>query len=226
MRHRAVHAMLVALTAVPALARAEEQGRLLLRLGAHGGVTDEKETSATRTGGYQAAAGWHFSPDLLLYAELRDSFSSQPYLGLAAQPRNLDEQRIDSLLAVDYRVAPPEWEILSVHLLGGPRFLIVRNDAYRPWMGTVWLGARVEAALHDSLVADVGGGGGYALFGRDDEASALGDFKTIWEYGAGLALRFAPSYRLRTAYLGETWVLDHTHRVQHGAEVSLQARWL
>lgn len=228
MRHARIYSLLLACAAAsPSTARAaEEPGRLLLRLGAQGGAADEAETDATRFGGFQAAAGWHFRDDLLLFGELRDSFSNQSYVGLGADTGRLREQRIDGLLALDWRVAPTGWETLSFHLIGGPRSLFVRSEVYRPWMGTVWLGARIEAALHDGLVADAHGGGGYALFGREDEISALGDFKATWQYGAGVALRFAPSYRLRVGYTGETWVLDHTNRVQHGAEVSLQARWL
>ena len=203
----------------------DEAGRLLLRVGAQGGVADERETDATRFGGYQAAVGWYFRPDLNAYGEIRHGFSRQPYLGLGEGERELGEQRIHALAAIDWRFAPDLWEIFALHLYGGPRFLIVRNDAYRPWMGTVFVGGRVDALLHAGLVADAHGGGGYALFGSDDDTSALGDFKTTWLWGAGLALRFAPWYRLRIGYLGENWVLEHTDRVQHGAELTVQARW-
>jgi hypothetical protein len=82
----------------------------------------------------------------------------------------------------------------------------------------------MEADFHEGLVGDVHVGWAYALAGKEDLASPLGSFKDTWLYGAGLALRFAPHFRLRFGYRGETWVLDHTNRVLHGAEIGLIVR--
>ena len=203
-----------------------EPGRLRLGLSGRGGVSDETETTASRFGGFGVLAGWRFAPDWAGIASLDETFASQPYLGIGAGEEAVDETRTDVQAVVDWRIKHDLWEIFTAHLFLGPRFLFVRSDVYRPWMGAALIGTRVEALLHDQLVADVHYGWAHALFGKDDATSALGSFKTTHIYGTGIALRLVPMIRVRLGYRGETWVFDRTDRVLHGAEVGLEIRAL
>jgi hypothetical protein len=202
----------------------QAEGRLLLGLSGLGGVSDESETSASRFGGFGLEAGWHFTPDWAALASMDETFASQPYLGIASGETAVDETRTDLRAVVDWRIKDRLWEIVTAHVFLGPRFLLLRNDVVRPWMGSALLGTRIEMLLHDELVADVHYGWAHALFGKKDDASALGGFKTTHLYGAGLALRLAPTYRVRIGYRGETWVMERTDRVIHGVEVGLEIR--
>lgn len=205
----------------------EKTGRLVVGALALGGARDEKETRATRFGGFGLQAGWHFTPDLAAVASTRHAFSNQPYLlpGAPGQP-SFDERTTDAQAVVEWRVKHDLWNMLAGFVFAGPRAIFVRSDVYRPWMGGLLVGARLEALLHEGLVADAHGGWAHALLGAKDDASTLGSFKTTYAWGGGLALRFAPHFRFRLGYRGDVWVLDHTNRVAHGAEVGLIVRML
>lgn len=208
--------------AAPAIT--EESGRLLLGASAIVGASDERETDATPFGGFGLRAGWHFNPDLAAIASFHMAFPDQPYLAPGEGEPSFTEQRADLLAVADWRVASLAQGRLFPYVFGGPRYLALRSSVYQPWMFGVLLGGRMEALLHDGLLADAHIGWAHALAGDDDSGVALGSFKTTYLYGVGLALRFAPHFRLRFGYRGETWVLDRTNRTLHGAEVGLMAR--
>ncbi|MEK6608416.1 MAG: hypothetical protein AABZ30_12205 [Myxococcota bacterium] len=216
-------------TATPAVAPAapEEPGRLVLGVAALAGVSDERETTATRFGGFAIGGGWRLTHDLALQAELRESFASQAYLDVGGAPGGsaaLTESRTDATALVEWRIAHPLWERMSGRVFAGPRYLALRTDVVRPWMAGLLVGGGAFAELHDLLVADGGVGWAHRLLGSDDARATLGDFKTTVLWSGGLALRLAPHFRLRLGYRGETWVLEHTNRVSHGAEVGLIVR--
>jgi hypothetical protein len=204
----------------------KESGRLELGASVLAGASDEKETSAAALGGFGARAGWYFSPEVAALASLHYATVNQPYLLGAGTEQSFDEQRFDLLAVADWRIAHLLGGLLSPHVFLGPRYLVLRSSVFQPWMIGAALGTWVELDLDEGLVADGVLTWAHPLANKKEPASALGSFKTTWLYGGGLALRFAPHFRLRFGYCGETWTLERTNRVLHAAEVGLVIRVL
>lgn len=204
----------------------EESGRLEVGASALAGASDEKETSAAAVAGFGVLAGWHFSPEVAAIASLHYATVDQPYLLGAGPEESFSEQRRDLLGVADWRIAHRLGGILSPHAFLGPRYLALTSPVYQPWMIAAALGTRMEFWLDEGLVADGEITWAHPLANEKDPTSALGSFKTTWLYGGGLALRFAPHFRLRFGYRGETWTLERTNRVLHAAEVGLVIRAL
>lgn len=202
----------------------KESGRLEFGASVLAGASDEQETSAAAVGGFGARAGWHFSPELAALASLHYAKVSQPYLLGTGAEQSFDETRVDVLAVADWRIEDRLGGFFSPHVFLGPRYLAVRSSVYQPWMIAAALGTMMEFSLHEGLVADGEVAWAHPLGNEKDRTSALGSFKTTWLYGGGLALRFAPHFRLRLGYRGETWTLQRTNRVLHAAEVGLVVR--
>ena len=206
-----------------------DRWNLDLRLGAE--RSSESYTAASTLGGGGVELAFWPGPHVPILASVDLRFSHQAYSGVqrgldgsGPARSDLDEQRLDALLASGYDFGPmlvKSGRLVALPLLG-VHSLSLRNGAFPSDLVGADLGGRVRWSLSPGVALSGSFGWTYNLLSAAS-ASFVGAPKSHIGVQAGLSLPLQGGYSLELAYRGDFLAFKTDLRASHGATLGFHS---